>query len=134
MSEYIILSIFLFLGALSKSSLGAFIAAAATVTGLLLGYRTKNSKNKMAPYECGMETIGNARIQFKVGYYLFALLFLVFDIEALFLFPVMANFKEIMAGGTMLNPSIVIIDLVIFMAILVSGLAYAWKKGILKWE
>jgi NADH-quinone oxidoreductase subunit A len=46
----------------------------------------------------------------------------------------MANFKEIMAGGTILNPSIVIIDLVIFMAILVSGLAYAWKKGILKWE
>lgn len=126
MSEYIILSIFLFLG--------AFIAAAATVTGLLLGYRTKNTKNKMAPYECGMETIGNARIQFKAGYYLFALLFLVFDIEALFLFPVMANFKEIMAGGTILTPSIVIIDLVIFMAILVSGLAYAWKKGILKWE
>ncbi|WP_405339915.1 NADH-quinone oxidoreductase subunit A [Fibrobacter sp.] len=126
MSEYIILSIFLFLG--------AFIAAAATVTGLLLGYRTKKTKNKMAPYECGMETIGNARIQFKVGYYLFALLFLVFDIEALFLFPVMANFKEIMAGNSPLSPTIVVIDLVIFMAILVSGLAYAWKKGILKWE
>ena len=123
MSEYIILSIFLFLG--------AFIAAAATVTGLLLGYRTKN---KMAPYECGMQTIGNARIQFKVGYYLFALLFLVFDIEALFLYPVLMNFKEIMAGNTPLAPAVVIIDLVIFMAILVSGLAYAWKKGILKWE
>ena len=126
MSEYIILSIFLFLG--------AFIAAAATVTGLLLGYRTKKTKNKMAPYECGMATIGNARIQFKVGYYLFALLFLVFDIEALFLFPVMMNFREIMAGHTALPPSVVIIDLVIFIAILVSGLAYAWKKGILKWE
>ena len=120
------LSIFLFLG--------AFIAAAATVTGLLLGYRTKNTKNKMAPYECGMQTIGNARIQFKVGYYLFALLFLVFDIEALFLYPVLMNFKEIMAGNTPLAPAVVIIDLVIFMAILVSGLAYAWKKGILKWE
>ena len=126
MSEYIILSIFLFLG--------AFIAAAATVTGLLLGYRTKNTKNKMAPYECGMQTIGNARIQFKVGYYLFALLFLVLDIEALFLYPVLMNFKEIMAGNTPLAPAVVIIDLVIFMAILVSGLAYAWKKGILKWE
>ena len=126
MSEYIILSIFLFLG--------AFIAAAATVTGLLLGYRTKNTKNKMAPYECGMETIGNARIQFKVGYYLFALLFLVFDIEALFLYPVLMNYKEIMAGNTPLVPAVVVIDLVIFMAILVSGLAYAWKKGILKWE
>ncbi len=126
MSEYIILSIFLFLG--------AFIAAAATVIGLLLGYRTKNTKNKMAPYECGMQTIGNARIQFTVGYYLFALLFLVFDIEALFLYPVLMNFKEIMAGNTPLAPAVVIIDLVIFMAILVSGLAYAWKKGILKWE
>ena len=84
----------------------------------------------MAPYECGMETIGNARIQFKVGYYLFALLFLVFDIEALFLFPVMMNFREIMAGHTALLTSIVIVDLAIFMAILVSGLAYAWKKGI----
>ena len=126
MSEYIILSIFLFLG--------AFIAAAATVTGLLLGYHTKKTKNKMAPYECGMETIANARIQFKVGYYLFALLFLVFDIEALFLFPVMMNFKEIMAGHTALPPFIVVIDLIIFIAILVSGLAYAWKKGILKWE
>ena len=126
MTEYIILSIFLFLG--------AFIAAAATVTGLLLGYRTKNTKNKMAPYECGMQTIGNARIQFKVGYYLFALLFLVFDIEALFLFPVMMNFRNIMAGNTELSGPIVIIDLAIFMVILVSGLAYAWKKGILKWE
>lgn len=126
MSEYIILSIFLFLG--------AFIAAAATVVGLVLGYRTKKTKNKMAPYECGMETYGNARIQFKVGYYVFALLFLVFDVEALFLLPVLANFKEIMSGATALSPVFVIIDLVIFFAILVAGLAYVWKKGILKWE
>lgn len=126
MSEYIILSIFLFLG--------AFIAAAATVVGLLLGYRTRKTKNKMLPYECGMETFGNARIQFKVGYYVFALLFLVFDVEALFLLPVAANFKEIMAGNTALSPVVVVVDLVIFLAILVSGLAYAWKKGILKWE
>lgn len=126
MSEYIILSIFLFLG--------AFIAAAATVVGLLLGYRTKKTKNKMAPYECGMETYGNARIQFKVGYYVFALLFLVFDVEALFLFPVFTNFKEIMAGNTALSPVIVVIDLVVFLAILIAGLAYVWKKGILKWE
>ena len=126
MTEYIILSIFLFLG--------AFIAAAATVVGLLLGYRTKKTANKLKPYECGMETYGNARIQFKVGYFVFALLFLVFDIEALFLFPVMANFREIMAGHTALSPAVVVIDLVVFLAILVSGLAYAWKKGILKWE
>ena len=55
-------------------------------------------------------------------------------LEALFLFPVMMNFKEIMAGHTARPPSVVVIDLIIFIAILVSGLAYAWKKGILKWE
>ncbi|MCQ2096561.1 MAG: NADH-quinone oxidoreductase subunit A [Fibrobacter sp.] len=126
MSEYIILSIFLFLG--------AFIAAAATVVGLVLGYRTRKTKNKMAPYECGMETYGNARIQFKVGYYIFALLFLVFDVEALFLLPVLANYREIMSGAAGLSPMLVVIDLVIFFAILVAGLAYVWKKGILKWE
>ena len=125
-SEYFVLGFFLFLG--------AFIAAAAIIIGKLLGFASKDSKNKYAPYECGMETYGNARIQFKVGYYLFALLFLIFDIEALFLFPILAQFKTIMAGETLLVPIIVFIDLVIFVAILFFGLAYAWKKGILKWE
>ena len=125
-SEYYVLGFFLFLG--------AFIAAAAIIIGKLLGFASKDSKNKYAPYECGMETYGNARIQFKVGYYLFALLFLIFDIEALFLFPILTQFKTIMAGETLLVPIIVFIDLVIFVAILFFGLAYAWKKGILKWE
>jgi NADH-quinone oxidoreductase subunit A len=125
-SEYFVLGFFLFLG--------AFIAAAAIIIGKLLGFASKDSKNKFAPYECGMETYGNARIQFKVGYYLFALLFLIFDIEALFLFPILTQFKTIMAGETPLVPFIVFIDIVIFVAILIFGLAYAWKKGILKWE
>ena len=125
-SEYFVLGFFLFLG--------AFIAAAAIIIGKLLGFASKDSKNKFAPYECGMETYGNARIQFKVGYYLFALLFLIFDIEALFLFPILTQFKSIMAFETPLVPVIVFIDLVIFVAILIFGLAYAWKKGILKWE
>ena len=77
---------------------------------------------------------GDYRQRENPVHYLFALLFLVFDIEALFLFPVLANFKEIMAGHTALSPMVVIIDLIVFIAILVSGLAYAWKKGILKWE
>jgi len=125
-SEYFVLGFFLFLG--------TFIAAAAIIIGKLLGFASKDSKNKFAPYECGMETYGNARIQFKVGYYLFALLFLIFDIEALFLFPILTQFKTIMAGETTLVPFIVFIDIVIFVAILTFGLAYAWKKGILKWE
>lgn len=125
-SEYFILSFFLFLG--------AFIAACAIIIGKLLGFASKDTKNKFAPYECGMETYGNARIQFKVGYYLFALLFLIFDIEVLFLFPILTQFKSIMAGNTALNPIIVFANLTVFVAVLTFGLAYAWKKGILKWE
>lgn len=126
LSEYFILIFFLVLGAV--------VAGGAIVFGKLLGYRSKDSRNKFAPYECGMQTVGNARIQFKVGYYLFALLFLVFDVEALFLFPVLLEFGPIVAGKTSLSPVLVAIDLVLFLVVLTSGLAYAWKKGILKWE
>ncbi len=126
LSEYFILIFFLLLGAV--------VAGGAIIVGKLLGYKSKDTKNKFLPYECGMKTFGNARIQFKVGYYLFALLFLVFDIEALFLFPVLTNFRACMAGNTVLMPIIVFGDLTLFILVLVSGLAYAWKKGILKWE
>ena len=124
LSEYFILIFFLFLGIV--------VAGGAVIFGKILGPKSKETKNKFAPYECGMQTVGNARIQFKVGYYLFALLFLIFDIEALFLFPVLV--KAIVGGETILSPVIVAIDLVVFLAILVCGLAYAWNKGILKWE
>jgi NADH:ubiquinone oxidoreductase subunit 3 (subunit A) len=126
LSEYFILIFFLVLG--------AGVAAGAMIVGKLLGYKSRDTKNKFAPYECGMQTVGSARIQFKVGYYLFALLFLVFDVEALFLFPVLLEFGSVVAGKTSLAPVLVALDLVVFLAILVSGLAYAWKKGILKWE
>src|SRR5574344_2884699 len=126
LSEYTVLAFFLFLGAV--------VAGGAIIVGKVLGFRSKDTKNKYLPYECGMKTFGSARIQFKVGYYLFALLFLIFDIEALFLFPILTQFKSIMAFETPLVPVIVFIDLVIFVAILIFGLAYAWKKGILKWE
>lgn len=126
LSEYFILVFFL--------ALGSVVACGAIVFGKILGYRSKDTKNKFAPYECGMQAHGNARIQFKVGYYLFALLFLVFDVEALFLFPVLVSFKDIAGGATVLSPVLVAIDLVVFLVILVSGLAYAWHKGILKWE
>ncbi len=126
LSEYFILIFFLVLG--------AGVAAGAMIVGKLLGYKSRDTKNKFAPYECGMQTVGSARIQFKVGYYLFALLFLVFDVEALFLFPVLLEFGPVVARKTSLAPILVALDLVVFLAILVSGLAYAWKKGILKWE
>jgi len=126
MSEYLILAFFLFLG--------GFIAAAAILVGKVLGIASKDTVAKYAPYECGVESFGNARIQFKVGYYIFALLFLVFDVEALFLFPALVNLRDVAAGQTSLITWVVLADLAVFALILVSGLLYAWKKGSLKWE
>ena len=126
MNEYLILAFFLFLG--------AFIATAAILVGKILGIRSKDTQAKYAPYECGVETFGNARIQFKVGYYIFALLFLVFDVEALFLFPVLVNLRDVVDGKSNLVTGIVLADLAIFVLILTTGLVYAWKKGSLKWE
>lgn len=80
---------------------------------------------KDTPYECGEQTIGKSWIHFNVGYYLFALLFLVFDVEAAFLFPWTVVFREVGLIG--------FIEVLIFIAVLLLALAYAWKKGVLEW-
>lgn len=77
-------------------------------------------------YECGMLPIGQYWTQYHVRYYLFAILFVIFDVEAVFLFPWAAVLKTV---GT---PAFV--EMMIFLAILLFGLAYAWRKGILEWE
>jgi NADH-quinone oxidoreductase subunit A len=77
-------------------------------------------------YECGIPTRGRSWMQFKVGYYLFAILFLMFDVEAVFLFPWAVIVKDLGVDG--------LISVLVFIAILVLGLAYAWKKGALEWK
>lgn len=127
MPEYLPFLFFLFLGVL--------IAGAAIVTALLVGYRSQDSKHKKMAYECGIESFGNARIQFKVGYYLFALLFMVFDIESLFLFPAVKIFRQVVDQTIPgVSPTLILIDLSVFVLVLVAGLAYAWRKGALEWE
>jgi NADH-quinone oxidoreductase subunit A len=123
---YWILLIFLFLG--------AFIAASAILVGKILGFASKDGKSKFKAYECGMETFGNARVQFKVGYVVFALIFLVFDVEALFLFPIAVHWRSIVDGTLGVPVWVAAVDLGIFFGVLVAGLAYSWKKGWLKWE
>ena len=81
---------------------------------------------KQQPYECGMEVEGDAWIRFRMQYYLFAILFVVFDVEALFLFPWAVIFRK--AGA----PGLVAIGL--FVGILTLGLVYAWQEGALEWE
>ena len=125
-SQYWILLVFLFLG--------AFIAGAAIIVGKILGFSSKDGKAKYRAYECGMEAFGNARVQFKVGYVVFALIFLVFDVEALFLFPIAVHWRGIVDGTLGIPVWFAFVDLGIFFAVLAAALAYSWKKGWLRWE
>ena len=77
-------------------------------------------------YECGIPTRGKSWMQFKVGYYLFAILFLMFDVEAVFLFPWDVTVQDAGIDG--------LINILFFMVILILGLAYAWRKGALEWK
>ena len=81
---------------------------------------------KQQAYECGMETEGDAWVQFRVQYYLFAILFVVFDVEALFLFPWAVVFKSAGAAG--------LAAMGLFLGILALGLVYAWQEGVLEWD
>ncbi len=86
----------------------------------------KPSKAKLETYECGMETVGDTWVQFRVQYYVLALVFVVFDIEAVLLFPVAVAFNAL--------PWLAVINLIVFILILLAALAYAWRKGALDWE
>lgn len=84
------------------------------------------NRQKGLPYECGVPTRGTSWMQFKVGYYLFAILFLMFDVEAVFLFPWAVAVRELGAMA--------LVNVLFFMLVLVLGLAYAWRKGALQWK
>jgi NADH-quinone oxidoreductase subunit A len=80
---------------------------------------------KMAPYECGVEPIGSAHEQFSVRYYIVAMLFLIFDVETIFLLPWAVIYDQLAIFG--------LIEMLIFIGILVVGYYYAWRKGALEW-
>lgn len=81
---------------------------------------------KTDTYECGMKTVGSSWIQFNFRYYFFALLFVVFDIETVFLYPWAVHFKQLKLFG--------FVEMLVFILILVVGLVYAWKKRVLEWK
>ncbi len=86
----------------------------------------KPSAEKSTTYECGSEPVGSPWIQFRVGYYVYALLYVVFDIETVFLYPWAVVFKQ--------TGWFVFAEMIIFIGILLGGLAYAWKEGALTWR
>lgn len=92
---------------------------------LLISPRSNNPQ-KRETYESGIPTRGTSWMQFRVGYYLYAILFLMFDVEAVFLFPWATIVPELGTQG--------LVSILFFLIILALGLAYAWKKGVLKWK
>ena len=85
----------------------------------------KPSTLKTQTYECGVETFGDTWVQFKAQYYIFALVFLIFDIEIVFLYPWAVAFNQL--------PLFAVLEGVLFILILIAGLLYAWRKGVLEW-
>lgn len=85
---------------------------------------------KLATYECGEPPAGNAWINFNIRFYLFALVFLIFDVELAFMYPVLAVYRDWLARGQAL---VALTEIVLFMAVLFLGLAYVWMKRDLEW-
>lgn len=103
----------------------------AWILQLMFGYH-RPSKTKIQPYECGMKPLQEAHVQFDIRYYLYALLFILFDIEIVFIIPWALATDQVgkALNFKMFGP----IEVTIFLSIMVVGLAYAWKKGALEWE
>ena len=104
---------------------GVGLVAAALIIAALVSPKSY-SLQKGKAYECGIPTRGESMMQFTVGYYLFAILFLMFDVETVFLFPWAVICKTLGTAG--------LISVGIFLAVLILGLAYAWRKGALEWK
>lgn len=85
----------------------------------------KSHPLKTQTYECGIETVGDTWVQFRVQYYIFALVFLIFDVEIVFLFPWAVAYNRLDIFG--------VISGILFIILLVDGLIYAWRKGALEW-
>ena len=101
-----------------------FVVATMGATALL-GPKRK-SKKKDEIFECGIESQGNARVPFSIKYFLVAILFVLFDVEVIFMYPWAINFRELGLQG--------FLEMLVFIAFLLAGLIYIIKKGALKWE
>jgi NADH:ubiquinone oxidoreductase subunit 3 (subunit A) len=114
-----------YIAVLIATILGFVLVGTALIGNLVLSPR-QNSERRGVTYECGMLPIGRSRAQVHFRYYLFAILFLIFDIEAVFLFPWAVSFVELGEQA--------FYEMVAFIGILGFGLLYAWKKGVLRWR
>ena len=103
---------------------GLIIPVGAIAAAWTLGPKKPNPI-KQTTYECGIETVGESWVQFKAQYYIFALVFLIFDVETVFLFPWAVKLGQLGLFA--------VIEGIIFILILIAGLVYTWRKGMLEW-
>ena len=103
----------------------AGFAAVSLLVSSLMG-RRRRSVVKDSPYECGVEAVGDARIRFSVKFYMVAMLFILFDIEAVFMYPWAVVFRELKVFG--------FVEMAVFIGILGMGLVYVWRRGALDWK
>ncbi len=116
MSSWVYIGLFLLVGLIIP--VGAIVAAWVLAP-------KKPNPIKQTTYECGIEAVGDAWVQFKAQYYIFALVFLIFDVETVFLFPWAVKLNSL--------GMFAVIEGIIFILILIVGLAYTWRKGMLEW-
>ena len=117
MSDYLVVTAFLAFGVL-------FVIATLAAAWLLQPH--KPDAEKLSPYECGSEPVGPPWVQFHIGYYVYALLFVMFDIETVFLYPWAVAFGH--------RVPFILTEMFVFLAVIGVGLAYAWKEGALQWR
>ena len=122
LGDYITVAVFLAVGALLVGG-GMFASS--------LLRPNKPTPTKLETYECGIDPVGGGWSQTHIRYYIFALLFLIFDVEAVFIFPWAIQIERFAADGM---GGFILVEMVIFIAILVLGLVYAIRKGVLRWE
>lgn len=104
-------------------------AASQVLTTQIIGPR-KRTATKLMPYECGRDPIGSARDRFSIKFYTVAVIFLLFDIEVLFMIPFAVAFKHLLGVGL---GTIAVVEILVFIATLIVGYIYVWRKGIFNW-
>jgi len=98
----------------------------------LIGPRKRTSV-KLMPYECGKDPIGSARDRYSIKFYSVAVVFLLFDIEVLFIVPFAVAFKSLIAAGPAVFGTVAFVEIMVFIATLIVGYIYVWKKGVFDW-
>lgn len=106
----------------------AFGVVTIWISRLAAPHRPYPEKN--STYECGEIPVGQAWVRFNISYYIFALIFVIFDVESIFIYPWAVVFKGLVKAG---NGGFALLEMTVFIGVLVLGLLFAWRKGVLKW-